>query len=68
MQISVTQEGPVRIAPVKSFEDAGLHPAMLDNVKLCGYTTPTPIQRYVLPTVFKGHDIMACAQTGKLRL
>lgn len=38
---------------------------MLENVKLAGYDVPTPIQQYCLPAVFKGHDIVACAQTGK---
>jgi ATP-dependent RNA helicase DDX3X len=38
---------------------------MLANVKLAHYDVPTPIQQYCLPAVFKGHDIVACAQTGK---
>ena len=46
------------------FEDAGLHPVMLDNIKLCGYKVPTPIQAYCLPSILKGHDIIAVAQTG----
>jgi len=29
-----------------------------------GYTTPTPIQQAVIPTVLSGRDILACAQTG----
>jgi hypothetical protein len=37
---------------------------MRENVKLAGYTVPTPIQQYVLPAIFKGHDVVACAQTG----
>ena len=36
------------------------------NVKLAKYDVPTPIQQYILPAVFKGHDVVACAQTGKL--
>lgn len=38
---------------------------MLNNVKLAGYEVPTPIQQYCLPAVAKGHDIVACAQTGE---
>lgn len=49
---------------VGQFEDAGLHPAMLENVRLCGYKVPTPIQAYVLPSVFKNTDIIGIAQTG----
>lgn len=37
---------------------------MLQNVKLCGYKIPTPIQAYCLPSVFKGIDIIGIAQTG----
>ena len=47
------------------FEDAGLHPVMLENIKMCGYEVPTPIQAYVLPSVFKNIDIIGIAQTGK---
>ena len=65
-KLDVTQEGSVRIAPIRNFKDAGLHPAMLKNVQLAGYDVPTPIQQYCLPAVFKGHDVVACAQTGKL--
>lgn len=43
----------------------GLHPAMRENVSLAGYLVPTPIQQYVLPAIFKGHDVVACAQTGQ---
>ncbi|OBT86812.1 hypothetical protein VE02_03918 [Pseudogymnoascus sp. 03VT05] len=62
--INVVQEGTIRIKPVLSFDDAGLHPVMLANVRLAGYTVPTPVQCYTLPAIFKGHDIVACAQTG----
>lgn len=37
---------------------------MLENVKLAGYEVPTPIQAYTFPAVFKGYDLVACAQTG----
>ena len=47
------------------FEDAGLHPVMLENIQLCGYEVPTPIQAYVLPSVFKNIDIIGIAQTGE---
>lgn len=64
--IHVTQEGVIKIDPCRRFEDAGLHPAMLENVKLAGYTVPTPIQMYCLPAIKKGYDVIACAQTGEL--
>ncbi|KAI0124745.1 P-loop containing nucleoside triphosphate hydrolase protein [Xylariales sp. AK1849] len=62
--IDVMQEGLNRIEPIKSFATAGLHPAMVRNIDLCGYRTPTPIQRYCIPAVKMGHDIIAIAQTG----
>ena len=40
---------------------------MLNNIKLCGYDIPTPIQAYVLPAIFKGHDVVGIAQTGMMK-
>ncbi|KAI9697485.1 MAG: hypothetical protein M1820_007820 [Bogoriella megaspora] len=58
-------EGPVKVQRVQKFEDAGLHPVILDNVvRLCRYDAPTPIQQYVLPAVFQGYDVVGCAHTG----
>lgn len=37
---------------------------MLENVKLCRYTIPTPIQSYCIPAVLTGHDVVGIAQTG----
>lgn len=37
---------------------------MLNNVKLCGYQIPTPIQAYVLPSVHQNADVIGIAQTG----
>ena len=37
---------------------------MLDNVRLCNYKVPTPIQAYVLPSVFMNTDVIGIAQTG----
>ncbi|KAM7208854.1 putative ATP-dependent RNA helicase [Naviculisporaceae sp. PSN 640] len=62
--IQLYQEGPTRVEPITTFEEANLHPAMLRNVELAGYTVPTPIQRYCLPAISAGHDVIAIAQTG----
>ncbi|KAI9674046.1 MAG: hypothetical protein M1829_003889 [Trizodia sp. TS-e1964] len=62
--IEVTQEGVSRIYPIRYFEDAGLHPIMLQNVKLARYNVPTPIQAYCIPAVLEGNDVVASAQTG----
>lgn len=50
--------------PISSFESSGLRPHLLDNVKKSGYTKPTPIQKYAIPLILSGRDLMGCAQTG----
>lgn len=47
-----------------SFQSLGLNDNILRAVTECGYTTPTPIQEQAIPTVMKGHDLLAAAQTG----
>ncbi|KAJ4298547.1 hypothetical protein N0V88_003577 [Collariella sp. IMI 366227] len=63
-EIALFQEGPARVEPITTFKDAGLHPAMLKNVELAGYEAPTPIQRYCLPAIHMGYDVIGVAQTG----
>ncbi|KAI1335347.1 P-loop containing nucleoside triphosphate hydrolase protein [Xylariaceae sp. FL0016] len=63
-RIEVTQEGVKRIQPIKSFDTAGLHPAMRQNIAMSGYRVPTPIQRYCIPAIKMGFDLIAIAQTG----
>lgn len=64
LNIKVTVEGKEKPSPIRSFQDAGFHPAMLNNVKLCGYDILTPIQCYTIPAVLLGLDVIAVAQTG----
>ena len=33
-------------------------------MQLCGYSTPTPVQKHSMAIVSAGRDLMACAQTG----
>ncbi|KAH7402580.1 P-loop containing nucleoside triphosphate hydrolase protein [Pyrenochaeta sp. MPI-SDFR-AT-0127] len=64
LTFDVNTEGPTKVLPVRNFEDAGLHPVMLENVKLCQYSAPTPIQSYCIPAILTGNDVVAIAQTG----
>ncbi|KAK7209759.1 hypothetical protein V2G26_016937 [Clonostachys chloroleuca] len=63
-EIEVQQEGPVKIDAIGSFKTAGLHPVMLENVELAGYEYPTPIQKYTIPSILQGYDVIGIAQTG----
>lgn len=37
---------------------------LLTNIALARYAKPTPVQKYSVPIVANGRDLMACAQTG----
>jgi len=52
------------IKPIASFDSGNLHPMIRENVRLARYTTPTPVQKYSIPIITEGYDLMACAQTG----
>jgi ATP-dependent RNA helicase DDX3X len=49
---------------IETFEASDLDPLAISNVKLAGYTSPTPVQKYAISFVNAGRDLMACAQTG----
>ncbi|CAO1628187.1 unnamed protein product [Parajaminaea phylloscopi] len=49
---------------VTEFTSPPIDAHLLENIKLCRYTTPTPVQKYSLPIVALGRDLMGCAQTG----
>ncbi|CAF1032213.1 unnamed protein product [Adineta steineri] len=50
--------------PADSFEDCNFGEIIKNNIKLSNYGTPTPVQRYAIPTILLRRDLMACAQTG----
>lgn len=37
---------------------------MEENIKLAGYDNPTPIQKYTIPAMVQGRDVIGVAQTG----
>ncbi|KAF9540450.1 hypothetical protein EC957_004290 [Mortierella hygrophila] len=64
-RINVSRKGgPERVDPLQSFEQAKLHPIILENIQRMGYHEPTPIQRNAIPILMKNYDLLACAQTG----
>ncbi|PWV17455.1 ATP-dependent RNA helicase HEL67 [Trypanosoma cruzi] len=55
---------PNDIPPMESFASMNTPLALKENVARCRYQKPTPVQKYGIPVVLCGHDLMACAQTG----
>lgn len=50
--------------PIEVYTEETIGPDLLRNTQLCGYTRPTPVQKYSVPIGTAGRDLMACAQTG----
>ncbi|KAI5952633.1 DED1 [Candida jiufengensis] len=50
--------------PITQFTAPPLDELLVENVKLSRFTKPTPVQKYSVPIVAAGRDLMACAQTG----
>lgn len=48
--------------PITTFESSPLDPVLLENIIYARYMTPTPVQKYSVPIVAAGRDLMACAQ------
>ncbi|NXK49905.1 DDX4 helicase, partial [Chauna torquata] len=51
-------------APLLAFEEANLCQTLNKNIAKAGYSKLTPVQKYSIPIVLAGRDLMACAQTG----
>lgn len=62
--IPVEVSGRDQCGFISSFEEGKLLPTFLQNVKKAKYDRPTPIQKYSIPIISAGRDLMACAQTG----
>ncbi|RSL99328.1 ATP-dependent RNA helicase DED1 [Fusarium oligoseptatum] len=50
--------------PVHQFTTPPLDEHLCRNIELAHYKVPTPVQKYSIPIVMGGRDLMACAQTG----
>ncbi|MBN2176621.1 MAG: DEAD/DEAH box helicase [Demequinaceae bacterium] len=51
-------------APVQTFADFGVRPAIVEALAEAGITTPFPIQEMTLPIGLASHDIIGQAKTG----
>lgn len=49
---------------ISSFEEVELTPIIRSNIASARYDKPTPVQKYAIPIIISGRDLMACAQTG----
>jgi ATP-dependent RNA helicase DDX3X len=50
--------------PIDAYTTETIGEDLFRNTQLCGYTKPTPVQKYSCPIGSAGRDLMACAQTG----
>ncbi|XP_012221478.2 ATP-dependent RNA helicase vasa [Linepithema humile] len=62
IEVKVTGENAPH--PIRVFDEAGLRSILVENIKKSGYKKPTPVQKYAIPIIMNGRDLMACAQTG----
>ncbi|NXM52783.1 DDX4 helicase, partial [Illadopsis cleaveri] len=51
-------------AALMNFADTNMCHTLTVNVAKAGYSKPTPVQKYSIPVILAGRDLMACAQTG----
>jgi ATP-dependent RNA helicase DDX3X len=58
----VTGENPPD--PIEEYTVDTIGEDLYRNTQLCGYSRPTPVQKYSIPIGQQGRDLMACAQTG----
>jgi ATP-dependent RNA helicase DDX3X len=62
--IPVEASGRECPAPIGKFSDLEFGEIMSNNLTLCHYEKPTPVQKHALPIILGRRDLMACAQTG----
>jgi len=63
-KIEVNVSGDSVPKHIESFKNSGLREVLVEKLAKCNYTTPTPIQKYAIPIIIDGRDMMASAQTG----
>lgn len=63
-EIPVEASGEGIPEPITLFANLPLDPLLIENIGLSRFSKPTPVQKYSIPIVASGRDLMACAQTG----
>jgi ATP-dependent RNA helicase DDX3X len=53
-----------QLHPIDEFLGSGIDNSILLNVAQMGFKRPTNVQKYAIPYVLDGHDIIVTAQTG----
>ncbi|KAI1280904.1 cAMP-specific 3',5'-cyclic phosphodiesterase, isoforms N/G [Halotydeus destructor] len=49
---------------IEKFSDVVTSETLLSHIEKVKYADPTPVQKYAMPIILAGRDLMACAQTG----
>ena len=62
-RIEVNVRG-AKIHPINDFKELITSELLLENIRRAGYTKMTPIQKYTIPALAQGYDLVGCAQTG----
>jgi ATP-dependent RNA helicase DDX3X len=63
-KIPVEVSGDNAPEPIDTYSVETIGEDLYRNTQLCGYSKPTPVQKYSVPFGEAGRDLMACAQTG----
>lgn len=63
-EIEVKVSGQNVPKQIENFETCINIPKLLENINKCKFKKPTPIQKYTIPIILSGKDLMAAAQTG----
>ena len=49
---------------IQTFDECNFYGEIYNNMKRCQYYRPTPVQKYAIPIIMAGRDLMACVQYG----
>lgn len=63
-RLIVTVDGIPMPRKIETFKSSGLHEVLIMNSENMQYLIPTPIQKFALPIIMDGRDMIANSQTG----